>query len=105
MNRKRLRYHKLSKNTHSSRDKDCFEFMVTDAKSEIVHQIQRIGKNSFYHKYITLTLKAIDEKRKQRKLGQLYDKMIKKWNYELQNPEFLSDYDDDTDESISELER
>ena len=104
MTSKMIRYNKKSRTSHSSRDKGCFELMANDVKSEIVHQVQRCGKYSAHHKYITLTLQKKEGKRKQRSLGQFYMDMIKKWNNDTKQVEFWDGKDDEisSDESIED---
>ena len=78
MESKKLKYRKESCTTHSERDKGCFEIMATDVKSEIVHQLQKIGKNSRHGAYLTLQLPKKGNKRIQRKKGLFYIGMIKR---------------------------
>lgn len=78
METKKLKYRKESSSTHSERDKGCFEIMATDVKSEIIHQLQKIGKQSTHGAYLTLQLPKKDNKRVQRKKGLFYVGMIKR---------------------------
>jgi len=78
METKKLKYRKESSTTHSERDKGCFEIMATDVKSEIVHQLQKIGKHSKHGAYLTLQLPKKGNKRVQRKKGLFYIGMIKR---------------------------
>ena len=78
MESKKLKYRKESSTNHSGRDKGCFEIMATDVKSEIVHQLQKIGKHSRHGAYLTLQLPKNGNKRVQRKKGLFYISMIKR---------------------------
>ena len=78
MESKKLKYRKESSTTHSERDKGCFEIMATDVKSEIVHQLQKIGKKSRHGAYLTLQLPKKGNKRVKRKKGLFYIGMIKR---------------------------
>ena len=54
METQKLKYCKESSTEHSERDNKCFEIMATDVKSEVVHQLQKIGKHSRHGAYLTL---------------------------------------------------
>ena len=78
MESKQMRYTKQSGNSHPERDKGCFELMACDAKSEIVHTLQRVGKVSSHGYYISLQMpKNKNGKRTQRVFGKFYNEMIK----------------------------
>ena len=77
MKEKRLKYTEVTKSSHGSRDKGCFEILAWNVKSEIVKQLQRCGKK-VHGFYITLQL-PMNKKgnRIQRKKGKFYDEFIK----------------------------
>ena len=78
METKKLKYCKESSTKHSERDKGYFEIMAMDVKSEIVYQLQKIGKHSRHGAYLTLQLPKKGNKRAQRKKGVFYIGMIKR---------------------------
>ena len=81
MESKKIRYTKESRNQHPERDKGCFELMARDAKSELVHTLQRVGKASSHGYYINLQMPKTNKgKRSQRILGEFYGEMVKNVN-------------------------
>ena len=97
MESKKFKYRKELSTKHSERDKGCFEIMATDVKSEIVHQLQKIGKHSRHGAYLTLQLPKKGNKRVQRKKGLFYIGMIKRNKIpdaELADMEIVSSDDD-----------
>ena len=80
MNEKRIQYNDITKSAHRSRDKGCFEILAWNVKSEIVKQLQLLGKKSHGY-YVSLQLpKLVNGKRMQREKVKYYEEFIKHSN-------------------------